>query len=156
VALAEAGPRARLSGRCERGSAEVGMLSGIGSDMMDEDEMSDCARVQCAMQEQGWGCLVCCFREKIKCECSRFACLKGPQVTVGLVRQEREVVDVLESFASEMSRVRWGCHLRHVRISSGQKDLPVLKNHFYNDRNIIKSRIEPSAVSVRLCYTSRA
>lgn len=43
VALAEAGPRARLSGLCERGSAEVGMLSGIGSDMM---EVSDCAWLQ--------------------------------------------------------------------------------------------------------------
>ena len=31
----EAGPRARLRGRCERGSADVGMLSGIGSDMVD-------------------------------------------------------------------------------------------------------------------------
>jgi hypothetical protein len=44
VALEEAGPRARLRGRCERGSAEVGMLSGIGSDMV--SWMSDCARLK--------------------------------------------------------------------------------------------------------------
>lgn len=34
VAMDEAGPRARLRGRWERGSAEVGMLSGTGSDIL--------------------------------------------------------------------------------------------------------------------------
>ena len=47
VALEEAGPRARFRGRCERGSADVGMLSGIGSDMV-----ADCARLQHAARAQ--------------------------------------------------------------------------------------------------------
>ena len=62
VALAEAGPRARLSGRWERGSADVGMLSGIGSDMV--GKVSDCARSQRATQDRDMGS-ISCFWERV-------------------------------------------------------------------------------------------
>jgi len=37
LATAVLEPRARLSGRCERGSAEVGIDSGIGSDIVGDE-----------------------------------------------------------------------------------------------------------------------
>lgn len=47
VAMEDAGPRARLRGRWESGSAEVGMLSGIGSDIVaGKSVQSDCARLR--------------------------------------------------------------------------------------------------------------
>jgi hypothetical protein len=136
VALAEAGPRARLSGRWERGSADVGMLSGIGSDIV--SNVSDCARSQRTTQDRDMSS-TSWVRKRVDRRFSRFACSRDPKLDgPGLIsRRGRRA----------KSRMVWNLSRRrkHEIGVTGKLGLP---QGYYTTCTSISSGREQSASSV--------